>query len=93
MALETWGWFGMVRIIWRRLGMVRTNWDGGWVAWEKSLTNWMKVNFDRLGKHNQKKATESFVIKDPCDKVSIALSINFGNASVLVAECIALRNV
>ncbi|KAK9281780.1 hypothetical protein L1049_004686 [Liquidambar formosana] len=46
-----------------------------------------KLNFDGSRKHNKKKASVGFVIRDEC-----GASFNLGNALVLAVECTALRN-
>ncbi|KAK9269792.1 hypothetical protein L1049_001570 [Liquidambar formosana] len=81
--------FIMVMIIWIILKLkhlIRS------ITWDASPFQWMKLNFDGSRKHNQKKATGGFVIRDECGKVLVVASFNLGNASILVAECIALRN-
>ena len=61
-----------------------------WIRWILPINGRFKLNFD--GSRTNNISTSSWVIRDSNECIKVAGSRQLGNASIITAKCIALRD-
>ena len=61
-----------------------------WISWIPPINGRFKLNFD--GSTIENKNTSRWVIKDSNGTIKMVASRHIGNASIVIAECMALRD-
>ena len=62
-----------------------------WIHWIPPINNKFKLNFD--GSRVQNISALRWVIRDSNDIIKLAACRHIGNSSIIVVECVILRDV